>query len=295
MLKIFDEIRQIQNIEIRENYDLSNIMTMRIRAQGHFIVVRSVEALSILIKKLNQKRILYRLVGLGANQVLKSSKEIIYLRLKFQEVDSLNEFKNIYKVSASTPLNKLTSLAKKFNLDGWQCLTGIPASLGGAICMNAGTRIGEIKDILVDVTILRKEGNIENIKIEDKHFSYRKNHFLNNGDIILEARLKHFGSRLGVKEEISDYLEKRKADQPWGTNNCGCVFKNTENISAGMAIDLLKLKGKKYKGMKISDIHANFIENTDGDYESFVEFVKYIQYQLKLFCGEKFELEVKID
>ncbi len=284
---------QYKDIDYKINTDLTNYSTIKIKVKADLYIVKSIESLKFLIKEFKAKKVKYTLLGLGANQIL--SEGSVYIKLKLPNIDNLNEYKEEYTLSASISLNQLSSAARKFNLDGWQVLTGIPATLGGAIAMNAGTRIGEIKDIVKSVTVLRKELSIESIVNFEGMFSYRNNNFLKKGDIVIAATLIHKGQRENVKEEILEYLNKRKVDQPWGTANCGCVFKNSNRISAGQAIDLLGLKGFCYKGLKISSVHANFIENTNASYEDFKELIEYINYQLETFYGQKFELEVKID
>lgn len=295
MSAVFEELEAIDDIEIKKNIDLSNYSTIKTKSFSNIIVVKSIVALKATIHLLNENNKKYKLLGLGANQVLKGGADRFYIKLKLPSIDSLSDFKSEYELDASLALNKLTSAAMKFNLDGWQCLTGIPATLGGAIAMNAGTQIGEISEIVKEVTVLRSNGKIERLSLDKKFFIYRNNKFLNDGDIIVSAKLIHFGQKEGIKDEIRRELKKRKVDQPWGTQNCGCVFKNNSKLSAGRAIDLIGLKGYEYKGLKISEVHANFIENKGATYEDFVEFIKFINYQLESFCAQKFELEVKID
>lgn len=293
MLKVSKSILSNPDIDYRENIDLAKFSTLKLQSFGNVFIVKSVCALKDLIKFLKRNNYGYTLLGLGANQVLNAQH--IYIKLKLQKDNKLDTYQDEYKLSASVNLNQLSSCARKFNLDGWQVITGIPATLGGAIAMNAGTRAGEIKDILKSIDILRSGEDVETITSNDSLFKYRGNNFLQRGDIILGATLIHKGQKEGVKGQINNYLDKRKKDQPWGSANCGCVFKNSNLISAGMAIDLLGLKGFEFNGLKISDIHANFIENTSGTYEDFKQLITFIDYQLETFFGCKFELEVKID
>jgi UDP-N-acetylmuramate dehydrogenase len=293
MLKVSKEILDNNDIEFRENTDLTNFSTIKLKAQSNLFIVKTIEGLKVLTKYLLDNNYEYTLLGLGANQVLNNKST--YIKLKLDKSNNLDTYQKEYYLSASVNLNQMSSCARKFNLDGWQVITGIPATLGGAIAMNAGTRVGEIKDIVKSIDILRSNNEVETIINNPNLFKYRGNNFLNAGDIIIGATLVHNGQKEGVKEEITEYLNKRKIDQPWGTANCGCVFKNSKDISAGKAIDLLGLKGYEYKGLKISTVHANYIENTNGSYEDFKELVEFINSKLESFFGYKFELEVKID
>lgn len=279
--------------------DLSLYSSMRLAAQAPLAEVRSVEALTILLKKLQQLELPYLVIGLGSNLVLKSEFEKILIKISFP-IDRAQflQAKDFYHLPASTTLGSMTQAAIKHGLSGWQVFTGIPASLGGAIAMNAGTELGEIGTIIREVTLLRRSGLIERITISQsdihRYFSYRQNHFLQDGDIILSAVVTHEGLDPTIGSLIKEYLQKRAKTQPLDKFTCGCVFKNfSTQIRAGKCIDLLNLKGLEYNGLRISPIHGNFIENIqNGSSADFQIFVKIIQEELKLNFGVDFELEV---
>lgn len=270
---------------------------MKLNAYGDVYEVGSEESLVELINELNNKKINYNLVGWGANQVFRSmpKKTLIKLKLDFDPKYLLHA-RDIYDLPASIGLVTLQSHARKFNLSGWEYFTGIPGSLGGAIAMNAGTALGEIGSLVTQVEVLRKNLLKETIIICKDSFSYRGNNFLNDGDVILSAKLKHFGIDPSVGQRIVDYLDYRKASQPLKSYNCGCVFKNSDKAKAGQTIDDAGLKGFNYKGLYVSEIHANFIENRDlvatGD--DLLVFIEKINERTQNQSGFKFELEVKI-
>lgn len=132
--------------------------------------------------------------------------------------------------------------------------------------------------------------------IHDKSFSYRHNHFVKPGEVIVEATLTHFGVDETIPQKIKDYLEYRKRTQPLATKNCGCVFKNpAKELQAGRLIDLLGLKGFAVGPLRISPKHANFMENTGGaNWDHFSSLLEVIQVEMDHFYGIEFELEVKI-
>ncbi len=205
---------------------------------------------------------------------------------------------------ASLGLNALTAHAIKFGLKGWETFTGVPATLGGAIFMNAGTSLGEICEIVKDVTIYSMDGDFKKIIIDSNSFSYRQNNFLKNGEIILAATLIHHGKSNEIKKTIKEYIEYRKATQPLSKRTCGCIFKNkavnqsgtpVPGCLAGQIIDKIGLKGFRYKNLQVSPVHANFIENLgESTYTDFVEFVGIISSKIEQETGLIFEYEVII-
>lgn len=295
---IEEDLKNLSGIEFFLNHDLSSFTTMKLKSNGHLIKVKNIEALKNVLLLMSKFKIQYRVLGWGANTLIPEvNQDLIYLKLEFkQDTEVLNEARELYHLPASLSLNLMTAHALKFGINGWEVLTGIPATLGGAIFMNAGTKFGDISLLIKEVEIMDNWGQIRNHKVDKDSFSYRKNHFIKQGDVILSALVKSFG--IGddtVKNKILEYSHYRKKTQPLNTKNCGCVFKNINNTSAGMIIDLLGLKGFYKNALKISHIHGNFIENSGGaTLDDFLDLTGAIQSVVEMNTGIKFELEVSI-
>ena len=289
------------NVIVEINKDLTKLSTMRLKAFGDLITVKNLQGLKDVTKTLTENKIKYRVLGWGANILLPSSSEIPYLQLDFEFDRSVfDTAQENYLLPASVSLATLTSHANKFGLKGWEVFTGIPASLGGAIFMNAGTNLGEIGSIIKEVYIVDKNGNEKLIKIDQHSFSYRQNHFVNEGDVVYQARLIHFGIDEAISKKIKEYLEMRTRTQPLKEFTCGCVFKNYEDsfrhvtCRAGLFIDIMGLKGLTYKNLQISPKHANFMENKgESSYEDVLTFIEIIKSEMKLQYGVSFETEVE--
>lgn len=297
MKSSLSELKKINEIEILENIDLTRFTTIRLHKNGTLIKSFSLESTVELIKKLNDLKIDYHLVGWGANQVLHNVDDTLLIKLEFEfNREILKEVHSEYILPASVPLNILTSHAMKFGLKGWEVFTGIPASVGGAVFMNAGTSLGEIGSVVKEVQILTTDGKIRVEKINKNSFSYRKNNFLKDGEVILFATLIHQGIDEAIKTQIKEYLDFRKRTQPLTSKNCGCAFKNFDDVhKAGQFIDACGLKGLSINGLRVSHLHANFIENIESaTSEDFIELTDLIKYELELFSGIEFELEAKV-
>ena len=274
---------------------------MRLVAQGDLITVKTLQALKVLLPELSKKKIEFRVLGWGANQLLPKKSSTPYLMLSFPfEKSILDKVHELYDLPASVSLSVLSSHAVKNGLKGWEVFTGIPASLGGAIFMNAGTNLGEICGILKEVSVVNSKGE-ERIELIDKDsFSYRKNHFLQKGDVIVSARLVHHGQSTEITNQIKEYLALRNRTQPLKESTCGCIFKNNKKTDmicpAGMFIDIMGLKGFIYNNIQISPKHANFMVNTGGaNLDDISEAINIVKKELKLQYGVDFETEVKTD
>jgi len=290
-------LSEIEGCEFHPAQDLTKFTTMRLTSIGDLAIVKSVDALKTLLQLLQKKKRSYLVLGWGANQILPARCPELIIQLKFDFGSSyLDSVKDEYHLPASLGLNHLTSHAAKFGLKGWEVFTGVPASLGGAIYMNAGTNLGEIGSLVSKVEIVRANGSLETVKIGPQSFSYRKNHFVGHGDIIVGATLKHFGEDPEISGKIKEYLEYRRSSQPLTTKNCGCVFKNpSKKLQAGRLIDLMGLKNLQVAGLKVSSKHANFIENSGhSTRDDFLALTAVIRSTMDSFYGIEFELEVKI-
>lgn len=292
-------LQGVAQVEIKIQEDLTYLSTMRLKASGDIILIKSEESLTLVLQKLKSAGCNYRILGLGANQILPKSSINPYVKLNLPfDKSYFNEVRSEYVLPASVPLGVLTSHALKFGLMGWEVFTGIPATLGGAVFMNAGTELGEIGTLVKEIWMMTNKGTKKIVSVTDynKYFSYRKNHFCEEGDLIYKVILGHRGISEGIPTTIRNYLNKRSASQPLDKKTCGCVFKNySPTCRAGKFLDILNLKGLEFQGVRISPVHANFIENVgNASRNEFEKLVEIVNKEIKLQFGINFELEVKL-
>jgi UDP-N-acetylmuramate dehydrogenase len=167
-------------------------------------------------------------------------------------------------------LNKLCKYASGHGFKGVNFALGIPASVGGAIVMNAGTDQGSMADIVTAVVILSPHGESRRIKRDDLVFRYRGLEWKGIPDlsgtsnpVIAEAEFRlSIGDKGDIQNQARAILQKRSTTQPLHQKSAGCFFKNpATGKSAGELIDLAGLKGKQIGDAQVSNRHANFIIN----------------------------------
>lgn len=294
LIKVLEPFKKIEQ---HFNVDISNLSTMRLKSIGHYVLIDTEEDLPGFIQALNENKFVYRMIGWGANQIIpEDARNILYVKIRppANSQKLIETLEESYLLPASMGLNLLISAALKFGFQGWEVLTGIPASLGGAAYMNAGTKYGEIASIIQSVHIINTNGIERELIIDQTSYSYRTNHFIKPGEVINKVRVKNAGIDLKVvTKNITEYMDYRKKTQPLKSNNCGCIFKNMDGVSAGKIIQDLGLKGLRVGGIRVSPLHANFLENEkDGTASEFWDLVNIIQQKVKDQFGRELELEI---
>jgi UDP-N-acetylmuramate dehydrogenase len=160
---------------------------------------------------------------------------------------------------------KLASFLTRALRSGWtglELFAGIPGTVGGAVRMNAGTALGEVKDRLLGVRILTRDGQVEVRPVEQLNMSYRHCE-LPEGAVVLSARFQLTDEDpTQSRHKVEEHLEYRSRTQPVDVPTCGSTFRNPPGEHAGRLIDRCGLKGLAIGGAVVSEKHANFLVNT---------------------------------
>jgi UDP-N-acetylmuramate dehydrogenase len=162
---------------------------------------------------------------------------------------------------------KLMVLQNRVQREGWtglECFAGIPGTVGGAVRMNAGSRLGEVVDNLISVDVVLANGERERLEAADLRLSYRSSE-LPEGAIVIAAQMALTGENPEAQQgRVREFLDRRKATQPLDQPSCGSTFRNPPGDHAGRLIEAAGLKGFTVGGAQVSPKHANFIVNTGG-------------------------------
>ena len=158
----------------------------------------------------------------------------------------------------------VASAARDASLAGLEFLRGIPGTAGGAVRMNAGAYGRDVADILLEATVVRRDGRIEALPASAFGFSYRHS-ALPEGDIVVEALFKGTpGDKAVITAEMDRIAAEREASQPLRSRTGGSTFKNPPGHKAWQLVDAAGCRGLKIGGAQVSEKHTNFLINT-GD------------------------------
>ena len=171
---------------------------------------------------------------------------------------------------------RLLKWATQRGLTGLEFAAGIPGTVAGCVVMNAGTRFGEMKEVVRKIRLVTMTGAIVDIAGADAGYSYRRSH-LPQGIVVGAWLGLQPGARAKIDLSVKESLHRRKNTQPIEMPNAGCVFKNPAGDSAGRLIEAAGLKGARLGDAQISTKHANFIVNrghaTAADTEALIQLV----------------------
>ena len=207
-----------------------------------------------------------RVLGLGSNLLVsESGVPGVVVRLKGEFAKHSFEGKTLH-AGAGTDLRKVIPESVRRGLDGLWQLAGFPATIGGALAMNAGGRWGEISDTLIRCSGVLLDGTPYEQTAEECQFSYRQSQLRG---IVTHAtfQLKN-GDPQQLRRQLKEVMAEKADTQPLGANtpNSGCAFRNPllgeHRCSAGQLIDEAGGKGMRVGGASVSREHANFIVTT---------------------------------
>lgn len=266
---------------------------------------RTVEALATLVKRCRLSRTPLRVLGSGANLlvadegvdgvvVLLDSPE--FKAIKYNAAGDIHAM----KAMAGADMAKTLMDSVRRGMDGLTQMAGIPASIGGAIRMNAGGAYGCIGDVVQSVTCMTRGGETVTYPANQLRFDYRQTNIPD--PIILSAVFNLSpADPITLREKVKEIFAFKKSTQPLADHSAGCTFKNPidpvseKRVAAGKLIEEAGLKGTHIGGASVSEQHANFIVTQPGaKADDVLALLKRIQQRVYDSAGIELEHELVI-
>jgi UDP-N-acetylmuramate dehydrogenase len=194
------------------------------------------------------------------------------------------------------PLPALAGVAARHALDGLSFGVAIPATLGGAVKMNAGAHAGQMADVIVDIHVFRlDEGRAEHVSADEAGFSYRRSSLPADAVVTGATVGLRPGDPVAIRAAMDAARGWRRSTQPLAEPNCGSVFKNPPAGYAAKLIEEAGLKGARIGGAQVSTKHANFIVAHDGALAADVRaLIDLIRHEVEAQTGIVLEPEVQM-
>ena len=262
-----------------------------------FYIPSSLEELQLVLSS-KQEEIDVTVIGLGSNIIIRDggiSGLVIRLGNGF---NNISHDKNVVFAGAAVQDKILSKYCLKNSIIGFEFYSGIPGTVGGAACMNAGCFGSETKDVFIKAKCLSDQGDLIELNYSEELFSYRKNNFLLN-HIICEVQYnKEIGDPLIINKRMIEINNQRKVSQPQKVMTAGSTFKNPFDrgqLKAWQLIDRAGLRDYELNGVSFSSKHANFIVNRQKNSANLIEdFGENIKQEVKSRLGIELEWEIKI-
>lgn len=224
----------------------------------YFAEAASAEQMREMLFYAFQSGIAVHILGKGSNSLFddRGFNGLVILN----RIDFLKQEEEKFSVGSGYSFARLGGVTARLGWGGLEFASGIPATIGGAIYMNAGANGKETADMLKEVGYVTEKGELIRLHKEELHFGYRTSSFHKWRGAIVDA-VFHLTPSETAKSTQREILDYRLKTQPYGEKSAGCAFRNPEGDSAGRLIDAMGLKGMRIGEAAVSETHANFIVN----------------------------------
>ena len=252
-----------ENCDVQFNVPMKEYTTFKTGGVAKVLIEpKTPLAVASVLKNLSSRGEKYYILGNGSNLLVSDEGidvPIIHIGKNLSEVRVDGES---VICQAGALLASAAYTAYKNNLTGMEFAHGIPGSVGGGTCMNAGAYGGELKDIIDWIDYASPSGEVCRMDADTASFSYRKS-FFSDKDLVVTAVC--FKLKNGVSEEIlakmKELGEKRRSKQPLEYPSAGSTFKRPEGYFAAALIEEANLKGVSVGGACVSEKHSGFVIN----------------------------------
>jgi len=293
---------QIKNLEkeisgtISFNEDLSKFSWFNLGGPAKVIFrPKNLKELSFFLKKISYSNSI-KVLGAGSNTLIRDGGFdgiIIKLGKPFSHISLFDD----NTIITGTPIldKKISLFALENSISGFEFLSCIPGTIGGAIRMNSGCYGEDISKILVSVQAIDFQGNIKIIKSSDIKFSYRNTN-LDKNLIFISATFKgKKANKTYIKKKIDKFVSDKKKSQPSKIKTCGSTFKNPKNEKAWKLIKDSGCVKMSVGDAEISEKHCNFFVNRgNAKSEDLEKLIYNVRDKVLEKKGIKLELEIEI-
>ena len=255
------ELPRLQG-ETQQNGSLADFIWFRTGGPAEWLVrPASVEDLSDFLGRLGPS-VPVLPVGVGSNLIVRDGGVPgVVVRLPKSLASVTIEPQNRIRAGGGAMGITVASKARDAGISGLEFLRGIPGTAGGAVRMNGGAYGRETQDILVEATLVLRDGSIETWPVERLGYTYRHSD-IPEGAIVVEALFEgEPGDPVAIGAEMDRIAAEREASQPLRSRTGGSTFKNPPEAKAWQLIDSAGCRGLRIGDAQVSEKHCNFLLN----------------------------------
>ncbi len=273
---------------------LSDYTSFKIGGPADVVVEPAdIEDVCLVVQQARRRKIPLFVLG-GTNLLVRDGgiRGIVMSLVRLREIKE--EPGSVLYAEGGVGMPTLIGYAIRHSLAGLEWAAGIPGTVAGCVVMNAGTKLGEMKDSVKAVRMVNMKGQLVEVEATQVRFEYRRA-LLPRGVVVgVWIQLKE-GVRSEIERVVKDYLHYRRDTQPLALPSAGCVFKNPPNDSAGRLIEAVGLKGARVGDAEVSMKHANFMVNRGQARAADVTaLIGKVRSAIRRLAGVRLDLELKI-
>ncbi len=252
----------------------------------------TVKQLKYCLKHAQKRQVKWLVLGRGSN-FLASDDDFVGLVVCTTKMAKIRRFATTVWCQCGANTARVATFCAQRGLSGVQCWYCLPATVGGAVVMNAGC-FGQTTSSVVKKVWYLDGNRLKTAKLHQCAFGRRTSTFADTSKVVVTAKLRlKRGDSKQIKSQQKQMMERKRATQPIGEKSFGSAFFNASG-TASMLIDKAGLKNYQIGGAKVSNIHAGFVINIDksSSYDIYL-LLRHIKEQVYLQFGEQLTLEVK--
>lgn len=295
MKELYEEILGKENV--LENEPMKKHISFKVGGNArYYLIPHSIEELTRVIALIRSKQEPYYILGNGSNLIVPDEGYEGTVIQVWKNLSEITVCGHTITAQAGAMLSTIAAKALEHSLAGFEFASGIPGTLGGAVTMNAGAYGGEMKDVLVQATVLDQDGKIQTLSKEQLQLGYRSSIISKEGLIVLEAQMEfQEGIQEDIREKMRDFNSRRREKQPLEYPSAGSTFKRPEGYFAGKLIQDAGLKGYRVGGAQVSEKHSGFVINAgNATAQDIFTLIQNVQEKVYEQFGVRLEMEVKI-
>ncbi|HTM19833.1 MAG TPA: UDP-N-acetylmuramate dehydrogenase, partial [Kofleriaceae bacterium] len=256
----------------------------------------TIDALRRVVAACAERRIPMTAVGGGSNLLVRDGgvRGLVIATRNLKRLERVGATGILTEAGVST--SRVLALAVEAELGRVEFLGGVPGSIGGGMIMNAGTYLGELKDVTTEVVSVRlADGELVRRDHAACGFVYRGS-ALPAAEVVVQATLELTPRpRADIEADVAGLRKRRKEREPHGVANAGSIFKNPPGDFAGRLIEAAGLKGTRVGAAECSPVHANWLVNTGGaSAADLLGLIEIVRAKVREVHGVDLQLEVKV-
>lgn len=290
---------------IHENVPIKHLVTFKLGGEAeYFYSADCVDALCDAVRYAKEHKMPYFILGGGSNLVVSDKgMDGLVIHNQCEDICQIDHEKHQIKLSSGFDFSYLVKIAQQEGFSCAESFAGIPGTIGGAICGNAGAYGKSISDLLISCDVMTMDGKVQTVDKEFMQFEYRMSRAKKEPIVILSGVFQlEAGDKKEIQAKIDDILQQRHSKHPDKEIGCaGSYFKNlppapgeTRRQAAGMFLDKVGAKSMCFGGASVFEKHANFIINKGTATASDVRnLAKLLKEKVKKELGIDLEEEVR--